>query len=97
MLPSAITDPAASVAPKVSAVSVVLSVISLSAQVVIGHSSFLVGQCKGQGSYGKVFKAMRKDDKASLNETIAGMDVVLKIQKPAREWEFYACTELHER
>ena len=74
-----------------------MSVISLSAQVVIGHSSFLVGQCKGQGSYGKVFKAMRKDDKASLNETIAGMDVVLKIQKPAREWEFYACTELHER
>ena len=25
------------------------------------------------------------------------MDAVLKVQKPKREWEFYVCTELHNR
>ena len=31
------------------------------------------------------------------NDTIADMDAVLKVQKPARPWEFYICTELHKR
>ena len=42
------------------------------------------------------FKAMRKDG-ANMNETIADMDVVLKVQKPACEWEFYIGTEIHQR
>lgn len=36
-------------------------------------------------------------DASNPNETIANMDVVLKVQKPKREWEFYICTELHRR
>jgi len=31
------------------------------------------------------------------NDTIADMDAVLKVQKPARPWEFYICTEIHNR
>ena len=62
----------------------------------IGDNVFLVGQCKGEGSYGKVYKAM-KSNPDSLDETIANMDVVLKVQKPACEWEFYICTEIHRR
>ncbi|TRY72519.1 hypothetical protein TCAL_10504, partial [Tigriopus californicus] len=65
-------------------------------EVQIGHNSFLVGSCQGEGSYGKVFKAMKKED-ANPNETIADMDVVLKVQKPASEWEFYICSEIHQR
>lgn len=65
-------------------------------EVQIGHNSFLIGSCKGEGSYGKVFKAMKKED-ANPNETIADMDVVLKVQKPASEWEFYICSEIHQR
>ena len=64
-------------------------------EVVIGGGSFLIGECKGEGAYGKVFKAMKTDSGA--NETIADMDVVAKIQKPACEWEFYIGTEIHSR
>ena len=62
----------------------------------VGKNSFLIGQCKGEGSYGKVYQAM-KNNPENFNETIANMDVVLKIQKPACEWEFYICTEIHRR
>ena len=48
-------------------------------EVVIGGGSFLIGECKGEGAYGKVFKAMKTDEGAA-NETIADMDVVVKIQ-----------------
>ena len=34
---------------------------------------------------------------SNTNDTIADMDVVLKVQKPARPWEFYICTEIHDR
>merc|ERR1712117_965023 len=63
-------------------------------EVVFGGASFLIGECKGEGAYGKVFKAMKSDNK---DETIADMDVVVKIQKPACEWEFYIGTEIHSR
>eukprot|EP00095_Tigriopus_kingsejongensis_P011955 maker-scaffold476_size161517-snap-gene-0.36 protein:Tk11955 transcript:maker-scaffold476_size161517-snap-gene-0.36-mRNA-1 annotation:"mitotic checkpoint serine threonine-protein kinase bub1" len=65
-------------------------------EVQIGHNTFMVGPSQGEGSYGKVFKAMKKED-ANPNETIADLDVVLKVQKPADEWEFYICSELHAR
>ena len=63
-------------------------------EVMLGGASFLIGECKGEGAYGKVFKAMKSDNK---DETIADMDVVVKIQKPACEWEFYIGTEIHSR
>ena len=45
-------------------------------EVVFGGNSFLIGECKGEGAYGKVFKAMKSDNK---DETIADMDVVVKV------------------
>jgi hypothetical protein len=53
-------------------------------------------ECKGEGGYGKVFKAMKSSNE-TINETIADLDAVLKVQKPARPWEFYVCTEIHQR
>jgi hypothetical protein len=64
--------------------------------VAVADVEFYIMECKGEGGFGKVFKALKKDG-GSANETIADMDVVLKLQKPPREWEFYICTELHER
>ena len=63
----------------------------------VSDVEFFIMECKGEGGYGKVFKALKKDDGANPNETIANIDVVLKLQKPPREWEFYICTELHQR
>ena len=57
----------------------------------------MVGESKGAGAYGKVFKAMKRDSGDSFNSTIADMDVVLKVQKPACEWEFYIGTEIYQR
>ena len=52
----------------------------------------------GEGGYGKVFRASRPSEDTTPNETIAEMDSVLKVQKPQpNEWEFYICTELHQR
>ena len=45
----------------------------------LGNKEFIVMECKGEGGYGKVYKALKKDD-ANPNETIADLDVVLKIQ-----------------
>ena len=47
-------------------------------EVVFGGASFLIGECKGEGAYGKVFKAMKSDNK---DETIADMDVVVKVHR----------------
>ena len=45
-----------------------------------------------------MFRASRPREDTNPNETIAEMDSVLKIQKPQpNEWEFYICTELHQR
>ena len=38
-----------------------------------------------------------KCNNTNNDSTIAEMDAVLKVQKPARPWEFYICTEIHER
>jgi len=66
--------------------------------VMIGDSEFFCMECKGEGGYGKVFKAMRcNSSQSSNNDTIADLDAVLKVQKPARPWEFYICTEIHNR
>ena len=65
--------------------------------IAVADTEFMIQESKGEGGYGKVFKALKKDDGANPNETIANIDVVLKLQKPPREWEFYICTELHER
>ena len=62
----------------------------------IGQYEFIVTGCKGEGNYGKVFSAV-KQDLVNPNETIANMDVVLKVQKPKNVWEFYICSELHNR
>ena len=67
---------------------------TINQQVSFGGASFLIGELKAEGAYGKVFKAMKSDNK---DETIADMDVVVKIQKPACEWEFYIGTEIHSR
>ena len=50
-------------------------------EVVFGGASFLIGECKGEGAYGKVFKAMKSDNK---DETIADMDVVVKVDE---DWQ----------
>ena len=34
---------------------------------------------------------------SAVNETLADMDVVVKVQKPPCEWEFYIGTEIHDR
>jgi len=64
----------------------------------IGPTIFSVKECKGEGAYGKVFRASRPQDDVNPNETIAEMDSVLKVQKNLpNEWEFYICSELHQR
>ena len=71
--------------------------IKTNSNVTIGDSEFFCMECKGEGGYGKVFKAMRCNNQTTTDCTIADMDAVLKVQKPARPWEFYVCTEIHER
>jgi hypothetical protein len=67
-------------------------------EVRIGTVDFLIGELKGEGAYGKVFKAMKREEGDDApNETISDMDVVVKIQKPACEWEYYIGTEIHYR
>ena len=63
----------------------------------VADVEFMIMECKGEGGYGKVFKALKKDGGAGPNDTVANIDAVLKLQKPPREWEFYVCTELHDR
>jgi len=65
--------------------------------VAVADVEFMIMECKGEGGYGKVFKALKKDGGAGPNDTVANIDAVLKLQKPPREWEFYVCTELHDR
>ncbi len=58
---------------------------------------FLILERKGEGGYATVYKAMKADNSGSNDATIANLDAVLKVQKPPREWEFYVCTEIHQR
>ena len=38
---------------------------------------------------------LRQDN--DMDCTISGIDAVLKVQKPANDWEFYICTEVQRR
>jgi len=61
----------------------------------LGPDNFVVGELKGEGGFAKVYSAVREPD--GLDCTIAGIDAVLKVQKPANEWEWYICTEVEQR
>ena len=65
------------------------------ATVTLGQDSFYISELKGEGGNAKVFAATRHDD--DMDCTIAGIDAVLKVQKPANDWEFYLCTEVQSR
>jgi len=72
--------------------------IRINCNVKIGPTIFNIKECKGEGAYGKVYRASALQANDYLNETIAEMDSVLKVQKAQpNEWEFYICTELHQR
>lgn len=52
---------------------------------------FIVGELKGEGGFAKVYSATWSNGPKGLD------DVVLKIQKPANDWEWYFLHELHSR
>ena len=61
----------------------------------LGEDMFYVSECKGEGGFAKVYHATRQD--TDIDCTISGIDAVLKVQKPARDWEFYVCKEVENR
>ena len=69
--------------------------IRANSTVTLGDSEFFCMESIGEGAYGKVFKAMKCN--SNTNDTITDMDVVLKVQKPSRPWEYYICTEINKR
>ena len=52
---------------------------------------FLVGELKGTGGFAKVFSATLNNKDGEFE------DVVLKVQKPANDWEWYLLNEVHAR
>ncbi|QQP54915.1 Mitotic checkpoint serine/threonineprotein kinase BUB1 betalike, partial [Caligus rogercresseyi] len=62
----------------------------------IGDTFFGMKEQIGEGAYGTIFKAIRHNNNA-VNDTICEMSLVFKVQKPAREWEFYICSEVQSR
>ena len=56
---------------------------------------FSIYECKGEGAYAKVYAATRQD--TDMDCTISGIDAVLKVQKPANDWEFYICSQVQRR
>jgi len=63
--------------------------------VALGQDVFYISECKGEGGYAKVYAATRQDN--DMDCTITGIDAVLKVQKPANDWEFYICTQVQSR
>merc|ERR1719357_1306563 len=63
--------------------------------VTLGDDVFYVSECKGEGAYAKVYAAQRQDN--DMDCTISGIDAVLKVQKPANNWEFYVCKQVEKR
>jgi len=61
----------------------------------LGEDVFYVSECKGEGGFAKVYAAARQD--TDMDCTISGIDAVLKVQKPANDWEFYMCKEVEKR
>jgi len=57
----------------------------------LGEDEFLVGELKGEGGFAKVFSATWRNGPES------GVDSVLKVQKPANDWEWYILNELQSR
>jgi len=57
----------------------------------LGNDDFLVMELKGEGGYAKVFSATWRSGEDSRTES------VLKIQKPANDWEWYILNQLQER
>ena len=52
---------------------------------------FVVGELKGEGGFAKVFSATLNTKDGEFE------DVVLKVQKPANDWEWYLLKEVHAR
>lgn len=69
--------------------------IRVRGNVSLGEDVFYISECKGEGGYAKVYAATRQDN--DMDCTISGIDAVLKVQKPANDWEFYVCTEVQRR
>jgi len=69
--------------------------VSPRSRIELAEDTFVVRALKGEGGFAKVFSAVREDN--DMNCTIAGIDAVLKVQKPANEWEWYMCTEVKDR
>jgi len=69
--------------------------VRLKNMLTLDQDVFYVSECKGEGGFAKVYHATRQDN--DVNCTISGIDAVLKVQKPARDWEFYICKMVEER
>jgi len=65
----------------------------------ISPHCFMVKEFKAEGAYGRVYKALRTnvDGVNDFDIDFTDSDIVLKIQKPKREWEYYIVAELQER
>jgi len=57
----------------------------------LASEEFIVGELKGEGGFAKVFSA------SWMNGPKGFEDVVLKVQKPSNDWEWYLLKEVHER
>eukprot|EP00092_Neocalanus_flemingeri_P017494 GFUD01018923.1.p1 GENE.GFUD01018923.1~~GFUD01018923.1.p1 ORF type:complete len:1477 (+),score=489.36 GFUD01018923.1:88-4518(+) len=69
--------------------------VRVKSMLTLGDDVFYVNECKGEGGFAKVYSANRQDN--DMNCTISGIDAVLKVQKPANDWEFYMCKEVEKR
>jgi len=57
----------------------------------LGEDEFILGELKGEGGFAKVYSA------SWSNGPESEVDSVLKIQKPANDWEWYILNELQSR
>ena len=57
----------------------------------LASEEFIVGELKGEGGFAKVFSASWSNGPEDIS------DVVLKVQKPANDWEWYLLNEVHSR
>jgi len=69
--------------------------ITIGSCIQLGEDRFTVTALKGEGGFAKVYSAIREG--SEMDCTIAGIDAVLKVQRPANEWEWYICTEVEQR
>ena len=57
----------------------------------LASEDFIVGELKGEGGFAKVYSA------SWTNGPQGFQDVVLKVQKPSNDWEWYLLKEVHSR